>query len=186
MEWIEFVVRVLWIGFGVYSFIFLAIPKKYKSAKSYIFLPLDKSAIAVFVISGLANLIYLVWFNYQLFNSPEQTTHYTIEYRYGGPYYGVYWMMVAGQVLASLVYLRKRFRSIIWLRLVLSFYLTISLEKMILYTTSIHRDYPDIFPVISEAFSNSLLNWFICLSFFLFVAVFAYALKKRKISMFNR
>ena len=100
---------------------------------------IDKSANYIAAVSGLIYLVFWVIMLGIAFNDPEQSNN--LQHRLNGRYAFGYWLppvllFVASQLL-WITFIQKNKVT----RLIVGFLLFLSIEKFVLITVSLHRDY---------------------------------------------
>jgi len=125
-------------AFGLYSFLFLISSIFIKKATFYKF---DEEAKKF--ISFVGFLYIIIWFLgifvYYIESSPEERTG-MINRMFGKYWFGI-WIQPLFWFLLSQIFRIKLFSKNILIRIFASFFLIFSIEKLVIISTSLHRDY---------------------------------------------
>ena len=125
-------------AFGLYSFLFLISSIFIKKATFYKF---DEEAKKF--ISFVGFLYIIIWFLgifvYYIESSPEERTG-MINRMFGKYWFGI-WIQPIFWFLLSQTFRIKRFSNNILIRIFTSFFLIFSIERLVILSTSLHRDY---------------------------------------------
>ena len=125
-------------AFGLYSFLFLISSIFIKKATFYKF---DEEAKKF--ISFVGFLYIIIWFLgifvYYIESSPEERTG-MINRMFGKYWFGI-WIQPLFWFLLSQIFRIKLFSKNILIRIFASFFLIFSIERLVIISTSLHRDY---------------------------------------------
>ncbi len=125
-------------AFGLYSFLFLISSIFIKKATFYKF---DEEAKKF--ISFVGFLYIIIWFLgifvYYIESSPEERTG-IINRMFGKYWFGI-WIQPLFWFLLSQIFRIKLFSKNILIRIFASFFLIFSIERLVIISTSLHRDY---------------------------------------------
>ena len=174
MEDIELMLHLidlcLFAGYGLYTFVWIVVSLFYKN--NLLIKGIDKSANYIAIVSGLFYLVLWIIGLWISLNDPEQGDY--LRRRLSGPYAFGIWLppvllFVASQLLwIPFVQKRKMIRFII------GFLLFLSIEKFVILTMPLHRDY---FPyswtmAIKEVFGAN--SYFVAVTADLFIRLLFY------------
>lgn len=125
-------------AFGLYSFLFLISSIFIKKATFYKF---DEEAKKFISFVGFLYIIlwFLGIFVYYLESSPEERTG-MINRMFGKYWFGI-WIQPLFWFLLSQIFRIKLFSKNILIRIFASFFLIFSIERLVIISTSLHRDY---------------------------------------------
>jgi molybdopterin-containing oxidoreductase family membrane subunit len=135
-------------AFGFYSFVFLISSIFIKKATFYKF---DEGAKKF--ISFIGFLYIILWFLgilvYYVESSPEERTG-MINRMFGKYWFGI-WIQPIFWFLLSQIFRIKLFSKSILIRIFASFFLIFSIERLVIISTSLHRDYlPSSWAIYSD------------------------------------
>jgi hypothetical protein len=170
-------------GFAVYSFFFV-VYKQFDFYKTSETLKLiDKSAITVVSIAGLAYAaVWLVDIALILLGTDIENKSSFIR-RATGIYWFGYWLQPTLYVLATQLLRIKKIANHGFLRFFLAFLLFFNFEKFVIIVTSLHRDYlPSSWSMYGgfSFFGWIIADWAIKLILFSAFVIVTYYLKARK------
>jgi hypothetical protein len=127
----------LFAGYGLYTFVWIVVSSIYKNRQ--FINDIDKSANYIAAVSGL--IYFTLWIAglYVSLNDTEQGDH--LRRRLNGPYAFGYWLppvllFVSSQLLWIPFVQKQKL-----LRLIVGLLLFLSIEKFVIITISLHRDY---------------------------------------------
>jgi molybdopterin-containing oxidoreductase family membrane subunit len=125
-------------AFGLYSFLFLISSIFIKKATFYKF---DEEAKKFISFVGFLYIIlwFLGVFVYYIESSPEERTG-MINRMFGKYWFGI-WIQPIFWFLLSQIFRIKLFSKNILIRIFASFFLIFSIERLVIISTSLHRDY---------------------------------------------
>ena len=125
-------------AFGLYSFLFLISSIFIKKATFYKF---DEEAKKFISFVGFLYIIlwFLGIFVYYIESSPEERTG-IINRMFGKYWFGI-WIQPLFWFLLSQIFRIKLFSKNILIRIFASFFLIFSIERLVIISTSLHRDY---------------------------------------------
>jgi len=125
-------------AFGLYSFLFLMLSIFIKKPEFYKF---DEQAKKF--ISFVGFLYIIVWFLgifvFYMESSPEERSG-MINRMFGKYWFGI-WIQPLFWFLLSQIFRIKLFSKIMLIRIFVSFFLIFSIERLVIISTSLHRDY---------------------------------------------
>ena len=125
-------------AFGLYSFLFLISSIFINKATFYKF---DEEAKKFISFAGFLYIIiwFLGIFVYYIESSPEERTG-IINRMFGKYWFGI-WIQPLFWFLLSQIFRIKLFSKNILIRIFASFFLILSIERLVIISTSLHRDY---------------------------------------------
>lgn len=177
---LELLISDFFTAFGLYSFLFLILSIFIKKATFYNF---DEQAKKFLSFVGVLYIIF--WFLgtivYYIECNPEEKNE-MIERMFGKYWFGI-WIQPLLWFVLSQIFRIKLFSKNILIRIIASFFLIISIERLAIIISSFHRDYLpsswtmyrqlDIYP------SNFILSILMkILIFMLFVGLYTYIVNK--------
>lgn len=177
---LEIITLDFFTAFGVYSFLFLIVSIFTKKETFYYF---DEQAKKFISFVGVLYIIF--WFLgtivYYVECNPEEKIE-MIERMFGKYWFGI-WIQPFFWFLLSQIFRIKLFSKNILIRIITSFFLIISVERLIIIISSFHRDYLpsswtmyrqlDIYP------SNFILSILMkILIFMMFVGLYTFIINK--------
>jgi len=127
----------LFAGYGLYTFVWIVVSLFYRN--NLLIKDIDKSANYIVAVSGLIYLMFWIAGLYISFNDPEQSNN--LQHRLSGRYAFGFWLppvllFVSSQLLWIPIVQKQKIA-----RLIVGFLLFLSIEKFVLITVSLHRDY---------------------------------------------
>lgn len=163
-EYIEITLVSVFFGFGIYTIIFLLIRPYLSEFKRLNLDKYDNSACSIIAVTGgLYLLIWIVDIIMQFQMTEEQYQVYMIRDKLSGPYWLSYWIQPFLFLSSQLLWLKK-VRKMKFVRFIVALMLMTSIESLVIYLTSLHRDYlPSIW---NSPISARIMDWFISLGLF--------------------
>lgn len=167
-------------AFGLYSFLFLILSIFIKKA---IFYKFDEQAKKFICFVGV--LYITIWFLglfvYYFESNPNERTE-MLNRLFGKYWFGI-WIQPIFWFLLSQIFKFKRFSNNILIRIFASFFLIFSIERLVIISTSLHRDYlPSSWAMYNDLGIYSsifILSIFLKILFFmLFVGLYTYIVNK--------
>jgi molybdopterin-containing oxidoreductase family membrane subunit len=163
-EYAEIVIEAILFGFGVYSIIFLIVRPMLSDSKKAILDKFDNSACLVaaivgafYLAGGLTSLII------EYTTVKKQVEGFTMKDRLFGQYWIWYWIQPTFYLFCQLLWFKK-IRKMKFVRFIVALLLITSIESLVIYLTSIHRDYlPSSW---STPISARIMDWLISLGLF--------------------
>lgn len=163
-EYAEITIGAILFGFGVYSILFLIGRPMLSESKKPIMDKFDNSAClvaafvgAIYLIGGLTSLII------EYATLKMQVEGFTMKDRLFGKYWIWYWIQPTFYLFSQLLWFKK-IRKIKFVRFIVALLLITSIESLIIYLTSLHRDYlPSSW---SMPISARIMDWLISLGLF--------------------
>ncbi|MBF02802.1 MAG: hypothetical protein CMP76_05850 [Flavobacterium sp.] len=149
-------------GFGVYNLIYL-LWKHISYLKNKINLQaIDKAATATLILAGSIYTLTFVTDWIFIFIHSESEESQQLFSRLNGPYGFSLYAQQLTYVFFSLIFLLKFVRKISLLRLIFGCILMLNFERIVIFTTSIHRDYlPSSWTMYQPFFGTFILDWLI-------------------------
>lgn len=178
MELLNLLIDAMLVGFGVYSLIYLLLPKKRRTST---LLQIDQTACLVFAIGGLIGI--LLWF-YSLQTvivDEDGEVLFQLTNRMFGPYWFAYWAMMLSYLGITQLYWFKKLRTIKWLRVITIMLMLFSMERLTILITSFHRDFlPSShgYELLLDAVLYSLIKWLHDLAVFGIVVMAVFGIKR--------
>lgn len=181
-EYAEIIIEALLFGFGVYSILFLISRPMLSEPKKSMMDKFDNSACliaafvgAIYLIGGLASLII------ENATVKMQIEGFTMKGRLFGKYWIWYWIQPSFYLLSQLLWFKK-IRKMKFVRFIVAILLIISIESLVIYLTSLHRDYlPSSWSI---PISARITDWLISLGLF-GATTTIYHIVKTKIKVYN-
>jgi len=173
----------LFAGYGLYTFVWIVVSLRYRN--NSLIKGIDKSANYIAAISGLSYFVLWIIGLWISLNDPEQGDY--LRRRLSGPYAFGIWLPPALLFVASQLLWIPYMQKQKLIRLILGFLLFLSIEKFVIITTSLHRDYlPSSWSMVNEGvfgvggyFFTLIADLFIRLVFYIALSYAAYFLYKR-------
>lgn len=167
-------------GFGVYNLIYL-LWKHISYLKNKINLQaIDKAATATLILAGSIYTLTFVTDWIFIFIHSESEESQQLFSRLNGPYGFSLYAQQLTYVFFSLIFLLKFVRKISLLRLIFGCILMLNFERIVIFTTSIHRDYlPSSWTMYQPFFGTFILDWLIKFIIFCSFATVIYFIQNR-------
>ena len=127
----------LFAGYGLYTFVWIVVSLFYRN--NLLIKGIDKSANYIAAISGLFYLVLWIIGLWISLNDPEQGDY--LRRRLSGPYAFGIWLPPALLFVASQLLWMPLMQKQKMIRFIIGFLLFLSIEKFVIITTSLHRDY---------------------------------------------
>lgn len=131
----------LLIGFGIYTILFLMLKPIFKKKFVQKLEAFDDSTcILIAGVGFISFAVYLVsiYFTFNFMTSPSE--NYDFRQRLIGANWFYFWLQPLFIVTSQILWL-PQLRKVKWLRLLIALSLLISIRGIIVYFTSLHRDY---------------------------------------------
>lgn len=166
----------LFFGFGIYTLL-LILALQFRKGKTDIINQFDQSVCLmipiVFIIFILTTIIDLMIQYNQVWNTSEFDVLYT---RVFGKYWLGYWIQPILFLSSQLLWF-QHVRKNVWIRLFIGIVLLISVEQIIIYLTSLHREYlPSTWSI---TLSDRILSWTVDFISFLVIGILFHFLRKK-------
>ncbi len=163
-EYTEIAIGAILFGFGVYSILFLISRPMLFESKKHILDKFDNSAClvvvfvgAIYLIGGLTSLII------EYATVKMQIEGFTMKDRLFGKYWIWFWIQPTFYLFSQLLWFKK-IRKMKVVRFIVALLLITSIESLVIYLTSLHRDYlPSSW---SMPISARMMDWLISLGLF--------------------
>ena len=166
---IETIVDKLFVGFGIYTFILVLTKSMVGEVKKRRMMQFDSSACLMIAIAGVVYL-FVIFFSLavQFLSSDDPIQSAELSDRLFGTYSLGYWMPSIFIMVSQFLWF-KRAREIATIRVIIGVLFLISIERIIVYVTSFHRDY------LNSSWSipiyYTLIEWLMGLALFAAVSV---------------
>lgn len=163
-EYTQITIETILFGFGIYSILFLIGRPLLSESKKSFFDKIDNSACIVSAIIGVLYLVGMLsntLFEYLSIEDPVE--RYLMNDRLLGKYWIGYWIQPSLFLFSQLLWFRK-IRKIKFIRFIIAILMITSIESIVVYLTSLHRDYlPSSW---SMSISARITHWLISLGLF--------------------
>lgn len=181
-EYAEIVIEAILFGFGFYSILFLFGRPMLSESKKSIMDRFDNSACIIaafsstlYLIGGLTSLII------EYTTVKMQVQGFTMQDRLFGKYWIWYWIQPTFYLFSQLLWFKK-IRKMKFIRFIVALILISSIESIVIYLTSLHRDYlPSSW---STPISERISDWLISLGLFGMTTTI-FHLIKTKLKVYN-
>ena len=182
MDFFALLIDAILVGFGVYSLIYLLLPKKKRTTA---LLQFDQVACLVFAIGGTLGILQFVYGLNETIAGEDGEELFQLTNRMFGPYWFAYWGMILSYYGISQPYWFKKVRSIKWVRVITVILTIFSMERLTILITSFHRDYlPSSYThgfwgeLWHEAIFHSLIKWMHDLVVFVIITMISFGITR--------
>lgn len=163
-EYTEIAIEAILFGFGVYSIMFLIGRPMLSDSKKAIIVKFDNSACfvaalvgAFYLVGGLTSVIV------EYTTVKKQVEGFTMKDRLFGQYWIWYWIQPTFYLFSQLLWFKK-IRKMKFVRFIVALILVTSIESLVIYFTSLNRDYlPGSW---STPISMRIMDWLISIGLF--------------------
>lgn len=173
----ETIVQSILFGFGIYSITIMLSKPLFSGSTKIKIEKFDNSACTLIPAVGLIYLLNrLGTLFFQYGNLEDITEIYQISNRLFGPYWLGYWISPLLSLSSQLLWFKKLHR-IILIRIIIAITLMVSIERIVVFLTSLHRDYlPGSWMVLS---SSKKYEWLYSVGVFGLVSILFHLIKTR-------
>lgn len=173
----ETLLKSILFGFGIYSIFKLLFKPLFSDATKIKIEKFDNSACSIIPVIGLIYLLnWLGTLFFQYNNLEDQAEIYQMKSRLFGAYWFGYWLQPSLFLSSQLLWFKK-LRKIILIRIIIALTLILSIESIVVYMTSFHRDYlPSSWTV---PLTTRIYEWALSIGIFIFVTILYHFTKAR-------
>ncbi|MFT4523212.1 MAG: hypothetical protein ACI8ZN_002164 [Bacteroidia bacterium] len=181
----ERVLYSIFLGFGVYSIIYVISFKWLIRSKKALILEIDRIGCYIFAVASL--LYFVFWISklhLEYTSAPSDYEKYALTKRMFGPYWFGFWTKQALYIVIPQIFWIKRIRVNKLLRFTIGLLLLFQIHQIIVVITSQHRDY--ITSSLGFPFRAIIEDWLIGFGYFAFtVGVVYWIARKIKVGVKN-
>lgn len=173
----ETILKSIIFGFGVYSIIVLLIKSMFSESIKIKIEKFDNSACTFIPIIGLIYLLNWLGILFFQFSTIEDSTEiYQMKSRLFGLYWFGYWLQPSLFLSSQLLWFKK-LRKVKLIRILIALTLIGSIEGIVIYFTSLHRDYlPSGWTV---SLSSRIYGWILNIGIFGFASILFHFMRTR-------